>query len=244
MRLFGRGFGTYLRTPRFLLLGLVPAVISLVLVASAFAALLYFIGDLSALVTWFADGWSAGAKQAIRILAGLAIVLSAVLVAILTYTALTLLIGDPFYEVISQRVEERLGGAPPGTAEASWFTSLRRNAADSIRLILLSVAISVPLLLAGFIPVVGQTAVPVLDAVIGGWLLAVELTGIPFNRRGLRLADRRRLLRANRALALGFGIPVFLLLLVPFAAILVVPAAVTGGTLLARRVLGLPIDAP
>jgi CysZ protein len=144
--------------------------------------------------------------------------------------------------VISQKVDERLGGTP-GTGEVPWFTAFRRNAADSIRLILLSVSVSVPLFLAGFIPVVGQTVVPVLDAVIGGWLLAVELTGIPFNRRGLRLADRRRILRANRALCLGFGIPVFLLLLVPFAAILVVPAAVTGSTLLTRRVLGQPIEA-
>jgi CysZ protein len=232
----------YVRSPRFLFLGMIPAAIALVLVAAAFAVLVYFVGDLAALVTWFADGWSSGPRQAIRIFAGTAILLSAGLVAILTYTALTLLIGDPFYEVISQQVDERFGGAP-ATAEVPWFTSFRRNAADSVRLILLSVSVSVPLFLAGFIPVVGQTVVPVLDAVIGGWLLAVELTGVPFNRRGLRLADRRRILRAHRPLALGFGIPVFVLLLVPFAAILVVPAAVVGGTLLTRHVLGLPVEA-
>ena len=71
---------------------------------------------------------------------------------------------------------------------------------------------------------------------------AVEMTGIPFNRRGLFLTQRRQLLRANRPMALGFGIPVFLLLLIPFAAIVVVPAAVAGSTLLARRVLGQSID--
>jgi CysZ protein len=232
----------YVRSPRFLVLGMIPAVIALAIVAAAFAVLVYFVDDLAALVTWFADDWSSGARQAIRFFAGAAILLSAGLVAILTYTALTLLIGDPFYEVISQRVEDQLGGAP-GTADVPWLTSFRRNAADSIRLILLSLSVSVPLLVAGFVPVVGQTVVPVLDAVIGGWLLAVELTGVPFNRRGLRLADRRRILRAHRPLALGFGIPVFLLLLVPFAAILVVPAAVVGGTLLTRRMLGLPVEA-
>jgi CysZ protein len=66
------------------------------------------------------------------------------------------------------------------------------------------------------------------------------LTGIPFNRRGLRLRDRRRLLRANPALVLGFGVPVFVIFLIPFAAVLVIPAAVAGSTLLTRRVLGLP----
>jgi CysZ protein len=242
-RLFGRGVGMYLRNPRYLFLGTIPAIIALVLVAVAFAVLVYFVDDLSALVTWFADDWSAGPRRTIRVLAGAAILVSAALVTVLTYTALTLLIGDPFYEVISQRVEERLGGGTQGTAGVPWFTSFRRNAADSIRMILLSVSVSVPLFLIGFVPVFGQVVVPVLEAVIGGWFLAVELTGVPFNRRGLRLADRRRILRGNRALALGFGIPVFLLLLVPFAAILVVPAAVVGSTLLTRQVLGQSIEA-
>ena len=59
-----------------------------------------------------------------------------------------------------------------------------------------------------------------------------------------RGARRVLLLRANRPMALGFGVPVFLILLIPFAAIFVIPAAVAGGTLLTRRMLGLPIDPP
>jgi CysZ protein len=40
----------------------------------------------------------------------------------------------------------------------------------------------------------------------------------------------------------GTARPVFVLLLIPLAAIVVVPAAVAGSTLLTRRVLGLPIE--
>ena len=105
-------------------------------------------------------------------------------------------------------------------------------------MIALSVIASVFLFGAGLIPVVGQTVVPVIDAGVGGWFLAVEISGVPFNRRGLRLRDRRRLLGAHRALALGFGVPLFLLFLVPFAAIVVMPGAVAGATLMTRRVLG------
>jgi CysZ protein len=237
LRILGRGFGTYARSPRFLLLGMIPAFIALILVAGAMLVLLFFIKDIAAGVTWFADDWSSGWRSTIRVFAGVAIVLVAIMVAVLTYTALTLLIGDPFYEVISKKVEERLGGTP-GEIELPWYRTFRRNAIDSVRLIALGIAVSIPLFLLGFVPVLGQTVVPVIDAIVGGWLLAVELTGIPFNRRGLYLTQRRRLLRANRPLALGFGIPVFLLLLIPFAAVLVVPAAVAGSTLLARQVLG------
>jgi CysZ protein len=41
-------------------------------------------------------------------------------------------------------------------------------------------------------------------------------------------------------LALGFGVAVFCCFLIPLGAVFVMPAAVAGGTLLARRVLGQP----
>jgi CysZ protein len=162
----------------------------------------------------------------------------AVVTAVLTFTALTLTIGDPFYEEISKRVDELSGGAPE--TGVPWHRALVWNLADSLRLLVLSVATSVVLFVVGFIPLVGQTVVPVLGATVGGWLLAVEISGVPFNRRGMRLRDRRRLLRANRAMSLGFGVPVFVVFLVPFAAVLIMPGAVAGATLLTRRVLGQP----
>lgn len=246
VRLLGRGFGVYARSPKLLLLGLIPAVLSLMVVIGALAVLVVYIDSLGTALTWFAADWPAAVRRIVLGLAELAIVLVAVLVAVFTYTALTLVIGDPFYEVISKQVDEGAAasseavGGGPAPVEIPWYRSLRWNLVDSLRLLALSVSVSIPLFLLGFIPVVGQTVVPVLNATVGGWLLAVELTGIPFNRRGLRLRDRRRVLRANRALALGFGIPVFLMMLVPFLGVLVVPAAVAGGTLLTHRVLGAP----
>jgi CysZ protein len=243
MRLFGRGIGMYARTPRLLVLGLVPAVISAVIMTVAFAVLVYFISDLAALVTWFADDWSRSLRATVRVLAGAAILGLAAVLAVLTYTAITLIIGDPFYEEISKQVEQRYG-AVPDEPDVPWWVSMRRNLVDSLRLLALTLALGVPMFVLGFIPLVGQTVVPVLEAVLGGWFLAVELTGIPFNRRGLRLRDRRRLLAANRALALGFGVPIFVIFLVPFVAVVLIPAAVAGSTLLARRVLGLPHEQP
>ena len=232
-----RGFGLVGRSPGLLLLGLVPGVIAAVIVAGGLFALVYFSGDLASLVTWFAAHWSAELRDLVRTLAQIALVAVSILVAVLTFTALTLTIGDPFYEALSKRIDDRFGGVP-GMVEQPWYRTFGRNLADSTRMIALSVIASVFLFGAGLIPVVGQTVVPVIDAAVGGWFLAVEISGVPFNRRGLRLRDRRRLLGAHRALALGFGVPLFLLFLVPFAAIVVMPGAVAGATLMTRRVLG------
>ncbi|MEV8513323.1 EI24 domain-containing protein [Dactylosporangium sp. NPDC051484] len=240
LRLLGRGFARYGSNPKLLLLGAIPAVVTCALFAVGWVFLISYIDEIASAVTWFADDWSAGWRRLVEFGAGAGILVVAALISALTFTAITLLIGDPFYEAISERIEDGLGGTP-GVVDLPWYRTLWPSLVDSIRLIALGIALAIPLFLLGFVPVVGQTVVPVLNAIGGGWLIAVELTGIPFNRRGLRLRDRRRILRAHRPMALGFGIPVFLMLLVPLAAIIVVPAAVVGGTLLTRRAFGLHI---
>ncbi|PWU50301.1 hypothetical protein DLE60_30575 [Micromonospora globispora] len=236
-----RGIGLYVRSPGLMLLGVVPALISGALFLGALAALVYFVDDLAALVTPFADDWPSGLRGLVRVIAGLAFLGLGGLLGVLTFTAVTLAIGDPFYEKISERVEERYGGTP-GAVEVPFWASVRRSIADSVRLVAISALVGVPLFAAGFIPVVGQTVVPVIGAAVGGWFLALELVGVPFYRRGMRLPDRRSLLKADRPTTLGFGVAVFLCFLIPLGAVLVMPAAVAGATLLARRSLGQSIE--
>ncbi|KOX09655.1 membrane protein [Micromonospora sp. NRRL B-16802] len=238
-----RGLGLYVRSPGLMLLGVIPALISGVLFLGAFATLVWFVDDLAALVTPFADDWSGTVRSLARVIAGVAILGIGGLVGVLTFTAVTLVIGDPFYEKISERVEERYGGTP-NAVEVPFWPSLRRSLADSARLVALSLLVGIPLFVAGFIPVVGQTVVPVIGAAVGGWFLAVELVGAPFYRRGMRLPQRRAILKADRPTALGFGVAVFLCFLIPLGAVLIMPAAVAGAALLARRSLGQSIDGP
>jgi CysZ protein len=239
--LLGRGLGMYARNPKLVLLGLIPALISAVLYLAAFATLIYFLSDLSEGVTWWADDWSSGMRDTVQVLAAIGILGLGGLTGILTFTAVTLAIGDPFYEKISEQVEARYGGVPD-EIDVPWWRSLRRSIWDSLRLIALSLLIGLPLFVAGFIPIVGQTVIPVIGAFVGGWFLALELVGVAFYRRGMRLPERRTLLKANRPMALGFGVGVFCCFLIPLGAVLVMPAAVVGGTLLARRVLNLPTE--
>ncbi len=238
MRLLTQGMRAVGRSPRLILLGMIPAVLSLLLFAGLYTLLIIFYGNVVDAATWYAQDWqSAFWRTTAEIATGVAIAGVSVLFTIVSFTAVTLIIGDPFYEKISEMVEDRLGGVP-GEVETPWYGSLRRSIIDSLRLMLLTLLIAIPLFLFGLIPVVGQIVAPILGGAIGGWFLAVELVGIPFYRRGLRLRDRRRMLREHRPVALGFGVAVFLCFLVPFGTILVMPAAVAGGTLLTRRVFG------
>lgn len=234
-----RGLGTYARNPGLVLLGMLPALITFALLVGAFIVLLVFLGPESRAVTWFADDWSAGARDAVRVLADIAIVGVFVLLAFVAFTGLTLAIGDPFYEKISERIENGLGGVPDAV-ELPWWREIIRGLGESVRLLVFSAVVGVLLFVAGFLPAVGQTVVPVIGALVGGWALALELTGVAFGRRGIRLRGRRKVLRQHRFLALGFGVAVFVCFLIPLGAILVMPAAVVGATLMTRRMYGLP----
>jgi CysZ protein len=234
-----RGLRRYGQDPGLMALGLIPALIASLLLLAALGMLFYYIGDIAHAATGFARGWPSGLRDTVEIVAGISVAGVGVLLAVVTYTSLTLAIGDPFYEKISERIEQREGGVPGGV-DLPWWRDLWRGIAEGLRMVTLSALTGIVLFACGFLPVVGQTVVPVTGALVGGWFLAVELVGVAFTRRGYTLAERRRVLRANRWLALGFGTATFVLFLVPLVAVVVMPGAVAGGTLLTRRVVDTP----
>ncbi len=234
--MFGQGLGILLRSPRLLLIGALPAVLTAVLLLGGLIALGYWIDDLSALVTPFADGWAEGWRSAVRVAAGVALFGAALVVGLLSFSALTLAVGGPFYEHIAEKVEDGLGGAS-GEVELSGSRLLWLGLRDGVLLVLRSLLFTLPLVVAGFVPVLGQTVVPALLALVTAWFLALELVAVPFYRRGMDLAQRRRVLRGRRALALGLGPPASLLCAIPLAAIVVLPVAFVGGVLVAREAL-------
>ncbi|MGW4132415.1 EI24 domain-containing protein [Amycolatopsis japonica] len=236
IRMFGRGLGILARSPRLLLIGALPALLTTVLLIGGIVALAFWIDDLSLLITPFADDWSAGWRTTIRVAVGVAVFGAVLAIAMIGFTAITLAVGGPFYEHIAEKVEDDLGGVP-GAVDLSGWRLLVMGLKDGLALVLCSLLFTIPLLIAGFIPVVGQTVVPVLLALVTAWFLALELIAVPFYRRGMGLKQRRLLLRRHRALALGLGLPVSLLCLIPFAALIVMPVGFVGGVLVAREVL-------
>lgn len=233
---FLRGLGWTARHPRQWLFGLIPALIALVIYAAALAVLIVYADDLAEAVTPFADHWSEGARQTVRVIAGLGIVGAGALFAVVTFTALTLLVGEPFYERLAVRVEESAGGAPP-EADVPLIVQLLRGIGDAIVIGVIALVFAVVFFALGFLPVVGQTVVPVAAACVSGYFLCGELTAIALQRRGLRRRDRFARLRRRRPLAVGFGAVVFVVFLIPLGAVFAMPGAVAGGTLLAREQL-------
>lgn len=240
--LFVRGAVTVLRSPRLLLLGAVPALIVSLFYVAALVALVVWLPDLSVAITPFADGWSEGARTTAHVAAGAAIAGAAAAVAVVTFVAVTLAVGGPFYERLAEIVDDELG-APPARA-TSWAASVARGVRDGLLLVGFSLLAAVPLFLLGLVPVAGPVLASVAAALVGGRLLMIELSAPALQRRGLGLRGRRRLLRTRRTLTWGVGVPTYLLAAIPLVAILAIPAGSAAATLLARELRGEPVRAP
>lgn len=237
-----RGLKVWGTAPKLMWLGMIPAL----LVGLAFVAGIVALGinleRLAELVTPFASVWDEPFRTGTRIVAGLALLAVAILIVIYAYTTITLIVGQPFYERIWRHVEDKFGPIPE-TPQTGFWRAFWRGLGAGLRLLIPTLFLGVGLFALGFIPVVGQVLVPVLGATFGGWYLTLELTGLAFEGRGYTFRDRRQTLRSRRAATVGFGAATYLMFLIPLGAVIMMPAAVAGATLLTRRALGESITA-
>ncbi|MET7296287.1 EI24 domain-containing protein [Streptomyces griseoloalbus] len=246
MRDLGAGFRFLLKGQRWVArhgkqfgFGLLPGLITLVLYAAALVALALWGEDFVVWATPFADDWSSPWAGLFRGFLTVVLFALGLLLSVLTFTAVTLLVGQPFYETLSEKVDRDV--SPDGSAPESGLPLWRElwiSGRDSLRIVVRALVWGVLLFALGFIPVIGQTAVPVIGFLVTGFFLTEELTAVALQRRGVELRERLRLLRSRKTLVWGFGTPLAVAFLVPFVAVFLMPGAVAGATLMARELLG------
>ncbi len=236
---FARGAGHLLRgvklwreRPRLMLLGMIPAAIVAVLVAAMLVVLVLYVDDLIDWATPFADGWDSALRGIFRGALYLLVLAGSGMLAVITFTGLTLAVGDPFYEKIWKEVELSLGGDVPESG-VGWV----RGAIDGLVLVFFGILTAIVVFLIGLLPVIGAVVGAVAGLVVAGRLLAGELVSRPLEARGMDRAARAALMKRHRGAMIGFGVCVQACFLVPFGGILVMPAAVAGATYLAREAL-------
>lgn len=244
MRDLGRGFGYLMKGQRWVAqhgkqygVGLLPGLITLLLYAAALVALALWGTDVVGWATPFADDWSSPWLGLFRGFLTALLFALALLLSVITFTAVTLLVGQPFYESLSEKVDISVAGYAPESGLPLW-RELWISARDSLRIVLRAAVWGILLFALGFIPVVGQTVVPVVGFCVTGFFLVEELTAVALQRRGVEARERLVMLRARRQLAWGFGTPLAVAFLIPFVAVFLMPGAVAGATLMARELMG------
>ncbi|MBF6048165.1 hypothetical protein GO001_23610 [Streptomyces sp. NRRL B-1677] len=217
--------------------GLLPGLITLVGYAAAVVCLALYADDAVAWATPFAGDWASPWAGLFRGALTVLLFGGGLLLAVISFTAVTLLVGQPFYEELSARVDRSVGGEAPESGLPLW-RELWISARESLAVLVRAAAWGVLFFALGFVPFIGQTVVPAIGICFSGFFLAEEITAVALQRRGMPLRERLRLLRSRKLLTLGFGVPLALLFLVPVVAVFVMPGAVAGATLLVRDLMG------
>ncbi len=158
-----------------------------------------------------------------------------VLVLVIMFFSFTLLaniIAAPFNGFLAEKVEVVLRGTDdfPPFSLAELSAMVPRTVGRELRKLGYFLPRAMALLILTFIPVLNLVAIP-LWLLFGVWMMAIQYIDYPADNNKMSWQDMLAWLRAKRWQSLGFGGSVYVALLIPFANILVMPAAVAGATL-------------
>lgn len=170
-----------------------------------------------------AEGWALLWHVA-RVLGWLAALTAAVLVAL----SLAQPLSGPALEALAQKQGEALGAPPlPKTGFVEGFFR-------ALRVTMFGLALTIPIvvgltLIELIVPVLAVVTVP-LKFVASALMLAWDLLDYPLSLRGAGIRARLDWFSQNFGAALGFGVSIAIIGLIPCAGLLFLPAGVAGAT--------------
>lgn len=147
------------------------------------------------------------------------------------FTTLANFIAAPFNALLAEKVEQQLTGEKlTDMSMAEMFKDVPRMLNREWKKMLYSIPRLVALFLLGFVPVLGQTVVPLLAFAFSAWLLAIQYCDYPFDNHKISFARMRNALSEQRVMNFTFGALVSLFTMIPFVNLVVMPVAVCGAT--------------
>ncbi|MFI0429793.1 EI24 domain-containing protein [Mariniflexile sp. HMF6888] len=217
----------------------IPMLIS-VLIAILVAVLAYSLSDnigyyISKIWVW---EWGKETFTAIsNIIGGLFVVL----IALILYKHIIMALSAPFMSPVSEKIETHLIGKIHTHRSTSFSQQLWRGIRINIRNLGMELLLTIPILLLGFIPIIGIFSTVLLFLVqayysgFGNMDYTLE--------RHFKYSESVQFVRKHRGLAIGNGIIFMLFLLIPvIGVILVLPLSVTAATLKTVEILNLRKD--
>lgn len=224
----GEGFGL-IRQPGLRLFVIIPLILNLLLFVALFWLLAEGFAVMIAYLMGLLPGWAwlQALDWLFWILYGLVII---VLFAY-GFVIMANLIGSPFYGFLSEQTERFLTGQEV-SEDGGWMQILKdipRALGRELHKIVYYLPRAMLLLVIGLIPVVNLFAA-VLWFGFNCWMMSLQYVDYPADNHRVSFGALRKRLASRRLSALGFGLPVALLAMVPVVNLFVVPAAVCGAT--------------
>lgn len=147
------------------------------------------------------------------------------------FSSIANLIAAPFNGLLAEKLEEQLSGEEVEGRETllQALASFPRSIGRECRKLLYYAGFAILTLIASLI---FSPAAPLLWFALSAWMMAIEYCDYPMDNHGLSFAEARRRIGSQGATSFSFGALVMLGTMVPILNLLIMPAAVCGGTLM------------
>lgn len=206
---------------------ILPVIINTVLIIGL---IWFFVAQVSGWTEWLVNLMPSWLDWLSVLILPLGILLLLVLFYF-TFTTLANFIAAPFNGLLAEKVEQQLTGE---TLLDSNIADVLKDVPRMLKREWQKMCYSLPRLIAlfllGFLPLVGQTVVPILAFVFSAWLLAIQYCDYPFDNHKISFQRMRNALGQRRVLNFTFGTLVSLFTMLPFVNLLIMPVAVCGAT--------------
>lgn len=155
--------------------------------------------------------------------------LAFLLILIYGFTIVANIIGAPFNDLLSSKVEEHLTGKKPEDANESILAAIWPSVKSELQKAVYFLTRGIPLLILFLIPGVNIIA-PIVWGLYSAWVLANEYAEYPMGLHGILFKEQRQFLKKRRLSTYGFGGGVMLMTVVPVLNFIAMPTAVAGAT--------------
>lgn len=220
--------------PKFRLFVVVPLIVNVVIFLVLTSVAIAYFNAATGAITGMMPEWD-WLKPIVGVL-GVVVWVVVALVAVVLYgysfSVITNILAAPFYGVLAEKLEQHLTGSapPPEALVAMVGRVIIRELIKLWYFVSRSIGLFIVCFVLGFIPL-ANLFVPIILALWASWCMAIQYVDYPADNHRLPFAMSRRALGDTRYSAWGLGGMTLLGSMVPVLNILVMPAAVAGGTI-------------
>ena len=159
------------------------------------------------------------------------VIIMGLVILYFTFTVVANLIAAPFNALLAERTEAILRGQTSKSNQgySKIPSMITRTMWSEFRKILYQLKWIVGLLIISFIPGINLTA-PILWILFGGWMLAVNYVDYPMGNHDFYFAEVKKKLKQDRSGAMGFGLIMMLITMIPIVNFIAMPLGVVSAT--------------
>ena len=206
-----------------------PVLLNILLLGGLFIAFVFQIKDVVSHLMDYMPSWLSWLGGILPIL-----IISMILVLYyFIFATLSGFIAAPFNGLLAEKVEKMMTGEDISN-DSLWafIKDTPRMLAREWQKLIYSLPKIIALFLLGFVPLLGQTVVPIATFVFTAWMFAIQYCDYPFDNHKVSFDIMKNALGNQRTQSLTFGGLVTCCTFVPVINLLIMPVAVCGATVM------------